>query len=100
MAAYQTWLAMLGDAYAASFARRGLFRTKLVALLAMLESGAPHHRRFDTIGRSPAGAWLRLSWWGLMALVKLVAGAVVFGPFHLWSMLFGRRDPAAEEGSA
>ena len=47
------WLARLADAYAAVFARRGLFRTKLVALLALLESSAPHHWRFER-PRAPA----------------------------------------------
>ena len=88
--AVHPWLARIADAYAALFARQGLFRTKLVALLAMLESGAPHHWRFEPEARSPVGAWLRLVWWGSGGALKALFGLLLFGPLHLGSALFGR----------
>ncbi len=78
-------LARMADAYAALFVRRGAFRAKLVALLAILESGAPHHRRFEAPGRGRAAAWSLLVVWGLGATLALLAGLLVFGPLHLVS---------------
>ena len=85
------WLARLADAYAAVFVRRGVFRTKLVVLLAMLESGSPHHRRFERASVSRAGAWALLILSGLAAVLALVLGVVLFGPTHLIGALFRGR---------
>lgn len=76
-------LARLADAYAAMFARRGPFRTRLVGLLAILESGPPHDARFERVPGSPAAAWLRLFGWGLGAGLRLAAGTLLFGPIHV-----------------
>lgn len=75
--------ARLADAYAAVFVRRGAFRTRLVGLLAILESGPPHEARFERVPRSPAAAWLRLVGWGIGAGLRLAAGTLLFGPIHL-----------------
>lgn len=95
-----SWLARLADAYAAVFVRRGLFRTKLVVLLAMLESGAPHHRRFERDSVSPIGAWGRLVVSGLAAVMTLCLGVVLFGPPHLIGALFRHRAEHPPEGAS
>ncbi|MDX1578355.1 MAG: hypothetical protein R3266_07710 [Gemmatimonadota bacterium] len=90
------WLARFADAYAALFVRRGLFRTKLVVLLAMLESGAPHHWRFEPPERSRTGSWARLIWWGLGAGLKALVAILAFGPVHAAAAIAGRGDSARE----
>lgn len=99
VATVHPWLARIADAYASMFVRKGLFRTKLVALLAILESGAPHHWRFEIDTTSRLGAWARLVSWGVAAVLGLLAGVLMFGPIHLLSALF-EREPRASEASS
>jgi len=90
LAAVHPWLARIADAYASMFVRQGLFRTKLVALLAILESGAPHHWRFEIEQTTRIRAWSRLVGWGVASGVALIIGIVVFAPIHLVLALFDR----------
>ena len=94
-ASMHSWLARLADAYAALFVRKGRFRTKLVVLLAMLESSAPHHWRFERESVSPPAAWSRLVFSGVAAVVTLVLGTVLFGLPHLVTGLLEPRRPAS-----
>ncbi len=91
VASAHPWLARLADAYAAMFVRRGLFRTKLVVLLAMLESAPPHHWRFERDSVSPVRAWARLVFSGSAAVLVLVMGVLLFGLPHLVTAPFDQR---------
>lgn len=95
VAAVHPWLARLADAYASFFVRSGLFRTKLVLLLAMLESAPPHHLRFETESTSLTAGWARLVLNGLAALATLVVSIPVFVLPHLFSVLRGAPTESA-----
>lgn len=76
----------LADAYAGWFARRSVLRTKLVGVLALLETSP---RSFAAIDAPSASApFARLALRGLAELASALVAALLLGPLHL---LLGRR---------
>jgi hypothetical protein len=73
----------LADAWSAVFAPTAVLRRKLVLLLAMLESSAPHYRRLEAVPSVRALAFLSLSGRGLLAVLTLLVSLLVFVPARL-----------------
>lgn len=75
--------ARVADSWAAIFAPTSTLRRKLVLLLAMLESCAPHYRRLEDVkgGRTLAIAGLALR--GVLAVLTLLLSLLVFVPARI-----------------
>jgi len=84
-------LTRAADAYGRIAAPRSLLRHKLVLLLAILESSAPTHRAYAAAGSGAAGAFVRMSWAGLLFAAHLGLGALVLVPVQVVSVFGGRR---------
>ena len=76
----------LADTYAGWFARRSLLRTKLVGVLALLETAPESYAAIDAPdSRAP---WTRLVLRGLAELATLLVATLLLAPLHV---LAGRR---------
>jgi len=84
-------LTPVADAWSAVFAPTAVLRRKLILLLAMLESAAPHYRRLEAVPSVRAGAFVSLLARGLLAVLTLIVSLVVFVPARL---LLGRAGEA------
>ena len=76
----------LADAYAGWLARKSVLRTKLVAVLALLEVAPESYAAIDA--PDARFAWLRLLGRGVAELCTALIAVLVLGPLHL---LLGRR---------
>lgn len=79
-----SYLTILVDVYSAVFRRNGLFRKKLILLLAVLESYAPTYKQIDSVSVSSRSVLY------LMAIKEIVTfsaalllSVLAFGPFNL-----------------
>lgn len=72
--------ARLADAWAAVFSPTSVLRRKLILLLAMLESSAPHYRRLEAVTGGRARAWTGLVGRGLLAAFTLIVALFIFVP--------------------
>lgn len=86
------FLARFADAFAAVFAPGSVLRRKLVLLLAMLESCAPHYRRLEAVSGSRALAFAGLIGRGLVAALVLLLSLVVFVPARVLLGPAGARE--------
>jgi hypothetical protein len=75
--------ARLADAWCAMFAPGSVLRRKLVLLLAMLESCAPHYRRLEDVSGNRALAFAGLFGRGLVAALVLLVSVLVFLPARI-----------------
>ena len=74
----------LADAYAGVFAKSSALRKRLVLTLALLETAAPFYERIDAAaGGTPAGAFVRLTGKGTLAVVMLAIGTLLLLPIRL-----------------
>lgn len=73
----------VADSWSAVFAPTAVLRRKLVLLLAMLESTAPHYHRLETVPATRAAAFASLLFRGLLAALTLVVSLVIFVPARL-----------------
>ena len=71
------------DAWSAVFAPTSVLRRKLILLLAMLESTAPHYRRLEVVPSARAAAFTSLFLRGVLAVLVLLVSLLVFGPARL-----------------
>jgi hypothetical protein len=86
-------LARAADAYAGMFARTSALRSKMVLLVAILESGPQGSAAFDELtSRSLSGLALRFVVRAFMWVVRLIVGALAVGPVCLWYRI--RRGPS------
>lgn len=76
--------ARMADAFAGLLARSSTLRKRLVMLLAILESRPGSFERIDApLGGSPGPALVRMAGRGVLALVALGAGLLIFLPLRL-----------------
>ena len=75
--------ARLADAWAAVFAPGSTLRRKLVLLLAMLESSAPHYRRLEEVSGGRGVAFVGLIGHGLLAGATLLVSLLIFVPARI-----------------
>jgi hypothetical protein len=79
--ARQAWLTRAIDGYARVFAKGGLLRRKLVALLAILEVKAPFDDALDTpTSASTFAFFARLAWLGAVFALTLLVTSIVLLP--------------------
>jgi len=71
------------DAWSAVFASNSVLRRKLILLLAMLESTAPHYRRLETVPSVRALSFASLFLRGVLAVLVLLLSLLVFVPARL-----------------
>lgn len=76
-------MARFADAFAVVFAPGSVLRRKLVLLLAMLESTAPHYRRLEEVSSNRALAFAGLFARGMLAALVLLLSLLVFLPARL-----------------
>ena len=79
------------DAWSAVFAPTAVLRRKLILLLAMLESTAPHYRRLETVPAARTAAFASLFLRGVLAVLTLLVSLIVFVPARV---LLGRAKEA------
>ena len=82
-AAVTPFAARLADAWCAVFAPGSVLRRKLVLLLAMLESCAPHYRRLEDVSGNRALAFAGLFARGLGAALVLLVSVLLFLPARI-----------------
>lgn len=84
LASSAPWSLRALDVHSRVFANGGLLRRKLVLLLAILETRAPHDAELDTpTAGSHAGLFLRMAWIGLVFVVLLIASTIALAPVAL-----------------
>lgn len=90
LARSSTWLAQPLDAYSRVFAKGGLLRRKLVALLAILETRAPYDDAVDTpTSTSVVGFFAQLVGLGVVFALSVVFVAILLLPIRLGCALRG-----------
>jgi hypothetical protein len=77
------FMTRFADAWSAVFAPTAVLRRKLILLLAMLESTAPHYRRLEAVPGTRVAAFASLVLRGLLAVLTLVLSSLVFVPARL-----------------
>ncbi len=86
LASSAPWSLRALDVHSRVFANGGLLRRKLVLLLAILETRAPHDVELDTpTAGSAASMFVRMAWIGVVFALLLVASTVVLAPVALLS---------------
>jgi hypothetical protein len=84
--------ARLADSWAAIIAPTSTLRRKLILLLAMLESCAPHYRRLEDVRGGQAAAFAGLLFRGVLAVLVLLVSLLIFVPARI--LLGPAGDPA------
>lgn len=87
------WLAArVVDGYARLLAPSGLLRRKLVLVLAILETSAPHYQRIDSpLAQGPAATMAALAVRGVLGVLGAAVGCIVLLPIHAVVRLGERR---------